>query len=182
MMKIKYSIKQILTSNQAWWRFYNNHKHKLRHGILVAITKLLSCKNIVRGYHEYSCSNPDCHHIKRVPHTCKSKACSSCGKKATDLWIHKQHQILPRTSWQHITFTMPSELWDFFWCNRHLLNHIAKCAADSINAIALFRKIHRQKPLIIPNAIQKQLNPLFTFNHFLNRLYKKHWIVDCAKP
>src|SRR3990167_9764670 len=244
MMKIKYSIKQILTSNQAWWRFYNNHKHKLRHGILVAITKLLSCKNIVRGYHEYSCSNPDCHHIKRVPHTCKSKACSSCGKKATDLWIQKQNQILPRTSWQHITFTMPSELWDFFWCNRQLLNKIAKLAADCIKAvgrkkkitpgifiaihtfgrdlkrnvhihvsvtngglsddltqwknlyfkqnvlmkmwrykvIALFRKTHNQQPLIIPKAIQKELNPLFTFNHFLNKLYKKKWIVDCAPP
>jgi len=139
---------------------------------------------------------------------------------------------------------MPSELWDFFWCNRKLLNKIAKLAADCLKAIAhkkkiilgifiavhtfgrslkrnvhihasvttgglsddlarwknlffkkavlmpiwrykviaLFRKTHRQKPLIIPNTIQKQLNPLFTFNHFLNKLYKKHWIVDCAKP
>src|SRR3990167_8480105 len=35
--------------------------------------------------------------------------------------------------------------------------------------IALFRKTHRHEPL-------------FTFNHFLNELYKKRWIVDCAKP
>src|SRR3990167_583198 len=242
MMKIKYSIKQILTSNQAWWRFYNNHKHKLRHGILVAITKLLSCKNIVRGYHEYSCSNPDCHHIKRVPHTCKSKACSSCGKKATDLWIQKQNQILPRTSWQHITFTMPSELWDFFWCNRQLLNQIGLIAANCIQTIAkkkkvipgifiaihtfgrdLKRNVHihlsvttgglsedhsqwknlffnqatlmrmwryqivqlfrkAQENLSIPPAIQKQLNHTFTFNQFLNKLYKKIWIVHCSKP
>jgi len=41
---------------------------------------------------------------------------------------------------------MPSELWDFFWCNRQLLNHT------------------------------------FTFNHFLDQLYKKTWIVHCSKP
>lgn len=50
------------------------------------------------------------------------------------------------------------------------------------NVITLFRKAHQKKPLIIPKAIQKQLSPVFTFNHFLNSLYKKHWIVDCAKP
>lgn len=36
--------------------------------------------------------------------------------------------------------------------------------------------------LKIPKAIQQLLTPHFTFNHFLNKLYKKQWIVDCAKP
>src|SRR3990167_3086037 len=243
-MSKKYTIKQILTSNQNWWNFYEKHKTTLRPAIPKTIVKLLSCRHNIRGYQEYHCSNPACSHIKHVPFTCKGKGCSSCGKKATELWIHKQHQILPLTSWQHITFTIPSELWDFFWCNRHLLNQIAKCAANPLkkiakkkkiilgifiaihtfgrdlkrnvhihvsvtngglsqdlsrwknlffkksvlmpiwryNVIALFRKTHRQNPLIIPNAIQKELNPLFSFNHFLNKMYKKYWIVDCAKP
>lgn len=241
---MKPTIKQILTSNGNWWRFYEKHHARLRTAILVCVLKLLSCKHTIRGYQEYCCSNPTCSHIKRVPFTCKCKACSSCGKKATEIWINKQHQILPRASWQHITFTMPSELWDFFWCNRHLLNLIAKCAADCLksiakkkkiilgifiaihtfgrslnrnvhihvsvtnggpshdfaywkkqffkkailmpmwryNVITLFRKINQKKPLVIPKAILKQLNPLFTFNHFLNTLYQKHWIIDCAKP
>jgi hypothetical protein len=71
-----------------------------------------------------------------VPHTCKGKACSSCGKKATELWIQKQNQILPYTSWQHITFTLPAELWDFFWYNRWLLNKIGLIAANSVKTIA----------------------------------------------
>lgn len=239
-----FSIKQILTTNQSWWLFYEKNKESLRPAIPKAIAKLLSCKHIVRGYQEYHCQNPACSHIKRIHFTCKGKACSSCGKKATEVWIHKQKQILPKTSWQHITFTMPSELWDFFWCNRQLLNIIAKCAADCLQNIArkkkiivgifiaihtfgraltrnvhihasvttgglhedlkqwknlffdqetlmsmwrftiitLFRKTHRKQPLIIPKTIQQQLNPLFTFNHFLNKLYKKYWIVHCAKP
>ncbi len=137
----RYTIKQILQTNQSWWNFYNKHFDKIRPAITYCIIKLLSCKNIVRGYHEYTCSNPSCTHTKKIAHTCKSKACSSCGKKATELWLNKQNAILPNTTWQHITFTMPSELWDFFWLNRHLLNLIGKIAADCIKTIADKKKV-----------------------------------------
>ena len=96
----------------------------------------MSCKNKVRGYKKYKCSNDLCDNIKIIPHTCKSKLCSSCGKKATAIWIAKQNNILPNTEWQHITFTMPSELWDLFWLNRYLLNQITKLAADCIMTLA----------------------------------------------
>lgn len=132
----KITIKQILLSNQNWWRFYEKHQPSIRPAIVIAIVKLLSCKNTIRGYQEYHCSNPGCSHRKHVPHTCKSKACSSCGKKATEAWIVKQNERLPKTPWQHITFTMPSELWDFFWLNRQLLNRIGKIAAKSLQKIA----------------------------------------------
>lgn len=241
-MPAKITIKQILLSNQNWWRFYNQHKNKLRIDILVCMIKLLSCKNTIRGFQYYTCLNPSCTHTKRIPHTCKSKACSSCGKKATELWIEKQDQLLPKTSWQHITFTLPSQLWDFFWYNRNLLNDIAKIAANCVKTIAekkkvtpgifiaihtfgrdLKRNVHihlstttgglpddatqwknlffnqatlmrlwryqivtlfrKAKPsLAIPPAIQKQLNPMFTFNQFLDHLYQKTWIVHCSKP
>lgn len=238
------SIKQILLSNQNWWRFYTKYRDKLRPAIIISIIKLLSCKHKVRGYREYQCSNPNCSHVKYVPFTCKCKACSSCGKKATELWIHKQNQILPNTSWQHITFTLPSELWDFFWHNRQLLNLIAKIAANCIQTLAkkkkitvgifisihtfgrdlkrnihihlstttgglskdltqwkniffhqtslmhiwryqiikMFRDAYQEKNLILPAAIQNQLNQNYTFNNFLDALYKKEWVVYCAKP
>jgi hypothetical protein len=48
--------------------------------------------------------------------------------------------------------------------------------------IDLFRKMHAKEPLKIPKAIQQLLTPHFTFNHFLNNLYKKQWIVNCGKP
>ena len=71
-----------------------------------------------------------------IPHTCKSKICSSCGKKATAVWIAKQNNILPNTEWQHTTFTIPSQLWDLFWLNRHLLNQLSALAYDCIKVIA----------------------------------------------
>jgi len=241
MITKKYSIKQILISNQNWWNFYKKYGASLRNAIVICIVKLLSCRTIVRGYNEYHCSNPDCSHSKRVCHTCKSKACSSCGKKATEIWIQQQNATLPSTSWQHITFTMPSELWDFFWCNRSLLNYISKIAASCIMDIAdkkgvipgifiaihtfgrdLKRNVHihlsttcgglsldltqwkklffhqttlmkmwryriiqlfrNTKNITLPPTIKKQHDHSFTFNHFLDQLYKKIWIVHCSKP
>jgi hypothetical protein len=243
-MQKKYTIKQILLSNHNWWKFYEKHKASLRPAIPESIVKLLSCKNKIRGYKEYHCENPECSHVKYVHLTCKSKACSSCGKKTTEVWMQKQNQLLPKTSWQHITFTMPSELWDFFWLNRHLLNLISAIAAKCIQKIArkkktivgifvaihtfgrdlkrnvhihlsvttnglsedytqwkniffhqatlmriwryeiitLFRKTHKQQKLILPPAVQKQLNHTFTFNDFLQQLYQKYWKVHCSKP
>ena len=140
-MKQKYTIKQILTTNQAWWIFFKKHENGLRKSIPLAITKLLSCRNKIRGFREYHCSNPTCPHTKLAFFTCKAKSCSSCGKKATEIWMQKQGYILPDTSWQHITFTMPNVLWDFFWLQRELLNVIAKFAAECVQKIAHSRKV-----------------------------------------
>lgn len=240
----KITIKQILLSNNNWWHFHEKYKARLRPAITVCITKLLSCKNIIRGYLEYRCTNTSCSHIKYVAHTCKCKACSSCGKKATELWIQKQNQILPNTDWQHITLTMPCELWDFFWYNRYLLNQIAKIAANCLQKLAkqkkiilgifiaihtfgrdlkrnvhlhisttagglsedlqhwkkisfyrtslmkmwryaitqLFRQCYQNNQLVIPVSIQKILQPIYSFNNFLNDIYQKDWIIDCQKP
>lgn len=241
-MNKKYTIKQLLLSDKNWWNFYNNHKDRVRPDIVKCIVKLLSCKNIIRGYKEYCCSNPNCSHTKKIPFSCKSKACSSCGKKSTELWIEKQNQLLLDTKWQHITLTMPSELWDFFWYNRRLFNLVAAIAANCVLKIAkkkktivgilmvihtfghdLKRNVHfhlsvtlgglsedllrwkniyfdqvtlmrmwryqivklfrnLQSQLTIPPTVKKQLNANFSFNNLLDKLYKKIWIIDCAKP
>lgn len=162
----KLSIKQILISKQNWWTFHEKNKTRIRKAIVVCIVKLLSCRNTIRGYHEYACSNVACPHTKKIPHTCKSKACSSCGKKATEQWLHKQQNILPKTTWQHITFTMPDQLWDFFWCNRELLNKISKLAANTI----LFAANQR-------NVTPGILTALHTFGRNLKRNVHIHLCV-----
>ena len=53
----------------------------------------------------------------------------------------KQLNILPDVPWQHITFTMPDVLWDFFAYNRKLLNIIPKLAAKCIKKIAKDKKV-----------------------------------------
>ena len=88
------------------------------------------------GYAKHACSNPDCSHTKKVCFSCKSRFCPTCGKKATDQWILTQQQTLPDTTWQHITFTMPSQLWEIFRINRFLLKAISRLAAKVIKKCA----------------------------------------------
>jgi hypothetical protein len=48
---------------------------------------------------------------------------------------------MPNTNFQHITFTMPDTLWNFFWCNRHLLQPLGKIAANCIKKLATAKKV-----------------------------------------
>ena len=95
---------------------------------------MLACRTILLGYHYFIC--PTCKHSLKVPHSCKSRFCSSCSKKSTDKWIKEKFETLPDTTWQHITFTMPSDFWAFFWTNRHLMNDIPPIAAGLIMNLA----------------------------------------------
>jgi len=45
----------------------------------------------------------------------------------------------------------------------------------------MLRKHHKNNSLVIPASIQKNLNPIQTFTKFLDRQYKRRWIVDCGK-
>lgn len=123
-----HSIKNILKSH--WPALFLKHGNNLRNAIVINVAKVLACRTESLGFHQYLC--PHCGQSMKVPHTCKSRFCSSCGKKATDQWIRKNMAVLPDTTWQHITFTMPSELWDLFWLNRRLINNVSSLAANII--------------------------------------------------
>lgn len=65
------------------------------------------------GYHKYACpSHPD--KIRIVPHTCKTKLCTSCAAIRNDIWGEEIKQRLPKGKYFHITFTMPEEFRSFF--------------------------------------------------------------------
>lgn len=124
------SLKKIFSDNN-WENFYELHKDKLRPAIAKNVVKMLICGTVALGYKWFSCH--DCADVsKKVYYTCKSRFCSSCGKKATDKWIQDKLEKFPQTIWQHITFTIPADLWNFFWVNRHLMGKIPSLAASII--------------------------------------------------
>ena len=130
------SVKDQLLKKKAWWHFFQKHKEELPQYILDTISRILSCKLHTRGYSEYCCSNPACTHVNHVPFTCKSRFCSSCGKKATEHWVQTQLSVLPACDYQHITFTMPREFWRLFKDNWPLINLLPKVAHDILLEIA----------------------------------------------
>lgn len=127
-------IRTIFLDNGNWWKFFLINRHLIRVSIITNVLKLLVCRTSFLGYHLLLC--PQCLYKKKIPHSCKSKFCSSCGKKATDNWIKNRFTTLPNTKWQHITFTIDERLWPFFWHNRYLLNKIPAIAADIMKTLS----------------------------------------------
>ena len=128
------SIKKIFISDGNWWKFFLLKKGNFRPAIIINVLKMLSCGTQIMGHHLFTC--PCCFLQKKVYHTCKSRFCSSCGKKATDKWMQNKFETFPDTTCQHITFTMPEQLWNFFWVNRHLMGLVPALAANIILDIA----------------------------------------------
>lgn len=52
--------------------------------------------------------------------------------KSTEQWISTQFDVMPDCENQHITFTMPSELWPIFEVNPTPLNDLLSLAADTL--------------------------------------------------
>jgi len=129
-----YKIRDIFLHNHNWWRFFLRFESLIRNDIISNVVKIMACGTPFMGYHLYQC--PECPCIKVCFYTCKSRFCSSCGKKATDHWIDKHLRILPQTTYQHITFTFPKELQTLFWLNRHLINKMMPIPAQIITAYA----------------------------------------------
>ena len=127
----KTTIKHILQHNNNWQRFYQKHKSQIRDSVVENINKLFLCRTQELGFHKYQC--PHCGEFVTVPHSCKSRICSSCGKLATDHWISSSLSLFPNVSYQHIVFTVPEELRDLILLNRKLLlNALFKLSSSTI--------------------------------------------------
>ena len=125
-----------MQTGQAWWRYYKRHEQEIRPAVVSNVVRMLGCGLEVMGYASHCCSEPTCGHRKKVGFSCKSRFCPTCGKKATDEWIATQRQTLPDTRWQHITLTMPAQLWELFRLNRHLLKQPSRLAAGIVKKVA----------------------------------------------
>ena len=128
-------LRDILLDKENWWSFFKQHSHLIRDDIVINVIKILTCGTDFMGYQVLLCDT--CTHMKALFHTCKSRFCSACGKKATEQWIAKQLQILPQTTWQHVTFTFPKQLQPLFWLNRDLVNTLMPIPARLITETAM---------------------------------------------
>lgn len=68
------------------------------------------------GFHLWQC--PNCQSEKKVPHTCKSRFCSSCGVRQTDMWIERYTTLFADCEYQHVIFSPPSEFRIYFRIGR----------------------------------------------------------------
>ena len=134
-------LRHVFQTDAIWWRFYQAHKDDIRPAVVDAMVKMFACGTPAMGGRSYRCENPDCPHVKHIPFTCHGKSCTTCGNKATAQWVSFQQATLPQTTWQHITFTFPSEFWPLFLANRWMLNPLSRLAAQACLAICKQRRV-----------------------------------------
>ena len=125
-----YTLKRILQDH--WAFFLAKYGDRLRPDIIEEVDKVLACRDPLKaGYHLYRCPNhPEIERI--VPHSCKSRFCSSCGKVATDAWMDNAMANFVDVPYRHIVFTIPDTLWNVFLWDRKLLDILFRAAKRTI--------------------------------------------------
>ncbi len=140
--------------------------------------RMLLCKTEALGSEIFASDNAR----KVVHHTCKSRACSSCGHRATTLWQRSQWAALPDIPYAGVTFTMPESLWPFFQNNRHLLKDLPALGAEVIQQYAKTEHSALVLIMVVQHTFGRHLN----FNPHLHILmsvggldqHRGSWIAD----
>ena len=105
--KVLFHIKDIFND---WWDDYKiKFKDRNRRPIIdKVVDKFLLCKSFLLGYSLYEC--PTCYKETVVPHTCKTRFCSSCGNKYNEDRAISINSKLFKWRHRHVVFTIPEEL------------------------------------------------------------------------
>ena len=142
-------LKKILALTRSDW----DHE-KIRPAAREAFRKVLDCGTAALGAEVFASDNGE----RVVYHTCKSRACPSCGYRATTLWQREQWRDLPDTRYSHVTLTMPDVLWPLFQQNRHLLHDLPVLGAKIIEHWVFQTYGVRLMILVIPHTFGRRLN------------------------
>lgn len=109
-----------------------------------AVEKMLGCGDPENGFATYICSHCG-QGEKKIPFSCKSCFCLSCGKVYTDQWARRIEAILfAGVAYRHTVLTIPDELRDYFYRHAELLSELMKagieCLEDTLRVV-LGRKV-----------------------------------------
>lgn len=143
----KLHIKNIL--NDYWDSFLKQFPLlHIRDVIHSEVKKVRLCRTIALGYTRFEC--PNCNNYSIVPHTCKSRFCSSCGNRYVNSRVIHSKKRFMKIKHRHIVFTIPEELRNLFLIDRSRLNLLFDSVSETFNWIfnpSSFQNKQRRKPI-----------------------------------
>ena len=142
-MRCREPLKQILIGTRECW----DHPGS-RPAVRENFSRMINCRTPALGAEIFASTNEE----KLVYHTCKSRACPSCGHRATLLWQREQWASLPDIRYAGITLTMPDVLWSIFQQNRHLLHDLPALGAAVIQQWVKIKFGARVLIMVIPHT------------------------------
>jgi hypothetical protein len=117
-------LRQILEATRDLW-----DRPESRPAVRDNFLRMLNCRTAALGAEVYASPTGE---ETLFYHTCKSRACPSCGYRATLLWQETMRALLPNIGYVGLGFTMPKVLWPVFKQNRHLLHDLPALGAGVI--------------------------------------------------
>ena len=142
-------LKEILADTREIW-----DQPEVRPAVRLNFHKVLKCRTEALGSEIYASATEH----KVVHHTCKSRACPSCGHRATNLWQRQMWASLPDVKFAGVVFTMPDVLWPLFLRNRHLLDDLSALGAAVIQEWAKDEYGARLMILVVRHTFGRHLN------------------------
>ena len=106
------TFKLILDLNNNWEEYKKNKKYRVRDVEIKEVEKMLGCMDVEKGYTSYICQA--CGEIIYIPHSCKSRICTTCGKRHADEWAEMINSEMYAVPYRHIILTVSDKLWGFF--------------------------------------------------------------------
>lgn len=132
-MSTELSFESILKKDNNWLLFKHLYKDVISEDIIHEVEKMLKCCTPECGFAKYIC--PHCGNMKTIRFSCKSKLCSRCGKKHTDIWSHEVSSKLLNCDHRHIVLTISDKLWPFFINNSSLQKLLLNTSAKIIKKV-----------------------------------------------
>jgi hypothetical protein len=136
-------LKQVLEATRNEW-----DRLGTRPAVRKGFAAVLDSGTAALGWELYASDSEE----RRCYHRCKSRFCSSCGYRATLLWLEQQEAALPDIPYTSIVFTMPRELWSIFRRNRHLLHDLPALGAEVIQQWIRIKHGVRVLVIVVPHT------------------------------
>jgi hypothetical protein len=147
-MRHREALKQILTQTRPHW-----DRNSTRPSVRSAFSRAIKCRTPALGAEVYGSPVEE----KVVYHSCKSRACTSCGHRQTKQWQRERWAALPDVPYKGITFTMPDMLWTLFCDNPALTRALPALAANLVQTWVRTKHGLRIGVIAIPHTFNGQL-------------------------
>jgi hypothetical protein len=107
-----WTFKRIVQDGDNWARYQEAYGEQVTAHQIGEVEKMLGCRDEKNGFATYMCL--ECGETERVPFSCKSRVCSSCGKVHAEEWAEELASRMYNVTHRHITMTVPEALWGEF--------------------------------------------------------------------
>src|SRR5262245_42922766 len=128
-------VADILRDHGPAWRDANSGHMSLDQ--LKVMSAIERCRTAALGGYVARCENATCGHTEIAYNSCRNRNCPKCQAAASRRWLADREAELLPVPYFHVVYTLPSQLRDIAYQNKHVIyDLLMKAAAETTLAVA----------------------------------------------